>query len=63
MKSIDMMNNILTEFSHFLLCIGDSAISVIHTEVNTYNLDDSHSRDIEGFPVSDDTAMLLMFDS
>ena len=35
MKSIDMMKGILTEFSHFLLCIRDSAISVIHTEVNT----------------------------
>ena len=36
MKAIDMMNHILTEFSHFLLCIGDGAISVIHTEVNMY---------------------------
>ena len=53
MKSIDMMNYILTEFSHFLSCIGDSAISVIHTEVNTYYVYDSHSRDIDGFPVSD----------
>ena len=29
MESIDMMNDILTEFSHFLLCIGESTISVI----------------------------------
>ena len=41
MKSIDMMNDILTEFSHFLLCIGESAISLIHTEGNTYYVYDS----------------------
>ena len=63
MKSIDMMNDILTEFSHFLLCIGDTPISVIHTEVNTYYIYDSHSRDIAGFPVSDGTAILLTFGS
>ena len=63
MKSIDMINDILTEFSHFLLCIGDSAISVIHTEVNTYYVYDSHSRDIASFPVSDGTAILLTFHS
>ena len=63
MKSIDMMNDILTEFSHFLLCIGDSAISVIHTEVSTYYIYHSHSRDIAGFPVSDGTAIFLTFDS
>ena len=39
------------DISHFLLCIGDSATSVIHTEVNTYYIYDSHSRDIAGFPV------------
>ena len=58
-----MMIDILTEFSHFLLCIGDSVISVIHTVVNTYYLYDSHSRDIAGFLVSDGTAILLTFDS
>ena len=52
-----MMNDILTEFSHLLLCIGDSVISVIHTDVNTYYIYDSHSRDIAG------TAILLTFDS
>ena len=63
MKSIDMMNDILTDSLHFLLCIGDSAVSVIHAEVNTYDLYGSHSRDNAGFPVSDGTAILLTFDS
>ena len=63
MKSIDTMNDILTEFSHFLSCIGDNAISVIHTEVNTYYIYDSHIRDIASFPVSDGTAILLIVDS
>ena len=58
-----MMNDILTESSHFLLCIGDSPICVIHTEVNTYYVYDSHSRNIAGFPVSDGTVILLKLDS
>ena len=36
---------------------------MIHTEVNTYYIYDSHSRDIAGFPVSDATAILLTFNS
>ena len=36
---------------------------MIHREVKTYYVYNSHSRDIAGFPVSGGTAILLTFDS
>ena len=49
------------KYQHFLLCVQDSTVAVIHACNGFYYLLNSHSRNSAVFPVSNGSAVLLSF--
>ena len=62
-KTLESLEDILKQQTHFLTCIGDSAISIIHMPNSKYYIGDLHSRNISGFPVPDGTTVILTYHS
>ena len=60
---MESLEDIFKQHTHFLICIGDSAISIIYMPNSKYCIGDSHSRNIAGFLVTDGTAVALTFHS
>ena len=59
--TIKMLHPTLIKYKHFLLCIQDSTVAVIHAQNGFYYLFDPHSRNITGFQVSNGCDVLLSF--
>ena len=59
--TINMLNHIFMKYKHFLLCVQDSTVAVIHACSDFYYLFDPHSRSSAGFPVSNGSTVLLSF--
>ena len=47
--TINMLHSAFTKYCHFLLCIQDSTVAVIHGQNDFYYVFDPHSRNISGF--------------
>ena len=62
MKTFEMLGDVLIVHKYFLMCIGSSAISVIHLN-ETYYICDPYGRNMTGFPDHYRTAVLLTFKS
>ena len=61
LPTFDMLSPIFSTYQYFLVVIGNSAISIAHAGNETFFVFDSHSRDINGLPAYDGTAVLLNF--
>ena len=62
METFEMLRDVLAVHKYFLICIGSSAISIIHLNEIFY-IYDPHGRKITGFPDQNGTAVLLTFKS
>ena len=54
--TLDVLREAVVAHNMFVLCIGDSAISITQTTDMKYYIFDSHSRNIAGFPTPNGTA-------
>ena len=60
-KTFDSLSNLFSCYTHMLLCIGDSTVSIMHMDDGKYHIFDSHSRNIEGYPTPKGRAVLPSF--
>ena len=57
-KTFDSLSNLFSCYTHVLLCIEDSTVSIMHMDDRKYYIFDSHSRNI-GYPTPNGRAVLL----